>query len=346
MNLQRTSHPRRSMQGMSLVELMIAMTLGLIVLAALVSVFANTSASRAELERTSRQVENGRYAMEVLGDELRHAGFYGEANVRAVPLPGVLPDPCSTDPVVWKSAMPIHVVGFDSGAGLPTCFTGTRKAGTDVLLVRRLSTCEAGVGDCPAAVASEYYAQIAKCAAETPITPIVFASQGGSSFILHVKNCTAVAGLRKYTVRFYYIGTDNGSGQAIPTLRRLELSGATGGWVDTPLVEGIDQLNLEYAIDIDSDGAPDVYTADPATYVCGGCTAITNWANVVSVRINLLARNLEPSPGYTDAKTYTLGRNAAGTEITFVPADQYRRHAYTGLVRIVNASERRDLPQQ
>ncbi|HUP29609.1 MAG TPA: PilW family protein [Usitatibacter sp.] len=344
MNLQRTSVPRRSMQGLSLVELMIAMVLGLVVLAALVSVFANTSASRAELERTSRQVENGRYAMELLGEELRHAGFYGEANVSAVPLPGVMPDPCSTDPVVWKSAMPLHVVAYDNGAALPACFTGTVKANTDVLLVRRLAACEAGSGDCPAAVAGDYYAQIAKCAAETPITPIVFDVQGSAAFNLHMKNCTAAAGLRKYLVRFYYIGTDNGSGQNIPTLRRLEM-GAGGRFIDTPLVEGIDQMNLEYGLDSDEDGVPDVYTADPPNYVCGICTNIRNWSNVVSVRVNLLARNLEASPGYTDTKTYTIGRDAAGAEITVSPADAFRRHAYTGLIRVVNAGERRDLPQ-
>ena len=41
--------PRRSMQGISMVELLIAMVLGLIVLAGLASIFANSSSARAEM---------------------------------------------------------------------------------------------------------------------------------------------------------------------------------------------------------------------------------------------------------------------------------------------------------
>lgn len=341
--MTRTSRPRRSMQGLSLVELMIAMTLGLIVLAALVSVFANTSASRAELERVSRQIENGRFAMELLSDDIRHAGFYGEANVKAIVVPGVMPDPCSIDKDVWKAAMPIHIQAYDNGNLLPPCFAGTRKPDTDVLVIRRASTCESGVGDCPVREPLRPYIQIAKCKDETPITPFAIGTFGVDSiYTLKAKNCIDPAELRRYYMRFYYISTDNGAGVAIPTLKRIDLVGAS--FVETPLVEGIEELNLEYGIDTDGDGGPDAYTADPNNYACGTCTVTTNWASVVTVRINLLARNIEASPGYTDTKEYSLGRDAAGLEITRRPNDNYRRHAYNGLVRIVNASARRDTP--
>jgi type IV pilus assembly protein PilW len=71
---------------------------------------------------------------------------------------------------------------------------------------------------------------------------------------------------------------------------------------------------------------------------------VNNWANVVAVRINLLARNGEASPGFTDAKTYTLGLDAAGAPITYTPNDAYHRHAYSTLVRVVNVSQRRETP--
>src|SRR5207248_10917632 len=94
----RRLHPQR---GVSLVELMIAITLGLLVLATLASVFANSSRSRTELDRVSRQIENGRFAMEILTSDIKIAGFYGELAVNAVtagpPAPGApLPDPRST----------------------------------------------------------------------------------------------------------------------------------------------------------------------------------------------------------------------------------------------------------
>ena len=96
----------RSMAGVSLVELMIAMVLGLMILAGLATIFANSSRTREELERTSRQIENGRYAVDLLSEDLRLAGFYGELSVQAINPPNALQDPCSTDPLVWAVAMP------------------------------------------------------------------------------------------------------------------------------------------------------------------------------------------------------------------------------------------------
>jgi len=142
-NLHRAS--LRRMAGVSLIELMISILLGMLVLAALVQVFASTSASRTELERTSRQIENGRFAMDVLSDEIRMAGFYGEYNLAQEGIPATIPDPCSTVATDWKLAMRIHLQGFDNGTGVPACVPGNRKAGTDVLVVRRAATCQAGI---------------------------------------------------------------------------------------------------------------------------------------------------------------------------------------------------------
>jgi type IV pilus assembly protein PilW len=335
---------RAAQRGLSMVELMIALALGLIVLAALVSVFANSSASRQEMERTSRQIENGRYAMQLLSDDIRLAGFYGEANVKAIPLPGVLPDPCSTTAADWGAAMPLHLMGYDNGAGIPTCVpgTGTLKPATDVIAIRRVATCEAGVGTCPAITGGRGYIQVAKCSTQTPITPYEIGIEGSATFDRQNRDCATAAGKREYMMRAYFISSDNGRGDAIPTLMRIDFNGA--GFTTTPLVEGIEELHFEYGIDTDNDGAPNAFTADPTNYICAGCTAITNWGNVVTVRINLLARNLEESLNYTDTKRYTLGRDAAGNEITVAPGGAYRRHAYTSVVRVVNAAERRDTP--
>lgn len=341
------------MAGLSLVELMISMALGLIILAAVTTVFSNTSASRAELERTSRQIENGRYAVEILSDDLRLAGFAGELDVAALPAPTALPDPCSITATEWPAALPIHVQGYDNGAGAPACLPAL-QAGTDVLVVRRVKTCLAGVSGCEAATAGKPYIQVSLCDTEMTATPYVLGPQGTANFNLTIRGCATAAGQRQYLVNIYFISTNNGAGQNVPTLKRMELTGA--GWVETPLVEGIEQLNIEYGIDTNGDGNADAYTADPTAYVftypasgtnpaCAGPCPARNWANVVTARFHLLARNIDASPGYTDNKTYNLGLDAAGAAVTFVPAgDPFRRHVYSGLVRIVNPAGRRDTP--
>ena len=358
--MSRRPLPSR-MAGVSLIELMIAIALGLIVLAGLATLFANQSAARSEMERSSRQIENGRYAMELLGDDLRTAGFYGELNVKgpAYAPPGALTDPCSFNPVDWVSSIPFHVVGYDNGGGgaQPTCVGADLKANTDIVVIRRVSTCEAGIAGCTGVINGKPYIQVSRCSTEVGLLPAQnnlyeFGLSGTQGFTRRQRDCATAATLRQYYTRIYYISTDNGANPPsnVPTLKRLDYNDTTNAWVVSPMVEGIEELQLEYGIDTDGDGDPDGYTADPNTFNppgCVGCTPTNNWANVMTVRIHLIARNIEASVNYTDSKTYTLGRNAAGAPITVAYAGTdatYRRHAYNSLVRIVNPAERRDTP--
>jgi type IV pilus assembly protein PilW len=350
------------MAGVSLVELMVGITLGLLVLAGLASVFANSSRSRTDIERASRQIENGRYALEVLGDDIRMAGFYGEFN------PDVLAhytpttpatDVCSTDPVVWTNYLRSPFYGYDNGASVPTCLPGNLKPNTDVMVIRRVAGCEANAGGCPAPVTGLGYFQASKCGGATQlgspsITDAYRLGQygtGGTTFDRQIKDCATTSGVRRYMVHVYFIATDNGQGQSIPTLTRLELNPNTPNGFDiVPLVEGIEQLNIEYGIDYNLDGQPDAYSADPSNFSNASCSASVdctpskNWENVTAVRLNLLARNIDTTPNYTDAKTYTLGLDASGNPITYTPGDSYQRHAYSSVVRVENVSQRRDLP--
>jgi type IV pilus assembly protein PilW len=114
----------------------------------------------------------------------------------------------------------------------------------------------------------------------------------------------------------------------------LEL-GVTGGAAafsspPTRLVEGIENLQLDYGLDSDNDGAPDSYTTAPTA---------TDWANVMAIRVNLLARNNTTTPGYSDTNTYSLGL----TSVTVPTQNQaYKRHAFSELVRLINPSGRRE----
>jgi type IV pilus assembly protein PilW len=117
----------------------------------------------------------------------------------------------------------------------------------------------------------------------------------------------------------------------------------------TPLVEGIEELNIEYGIDWDYDGIANGYTADPNNYIpagcpAGECTTVRNWSNIVTARVYLLARNIEASPNYADNKTYTLGRDVNNGEVVVTPGGPFKRHVYSALVRVVNLAERRDAP--
>ena len=315
--------------GLSLVELMISLTIGLVLLAGITTLISRQSSTRTEMEKSSRQIENGRYAIQILQDDIELAGFYGDYSPPISATYGVPADPCSTSTTPadqgWASAtptVPVAISGYPgtstAPAVVPTCVTD-RKAGTAILVLRRTATTTTEVA---AAVAGTTYLQVSRCNSDT--SPFIL---GTGSFTLKQKNCTTLAPLWPNIVRIYYISTCSicgTGGDTIPTLKMVEFVG--GIQTIIPLVEGIEDMQFDYGVDSTNDGAPDSYTTTPAT-----------WADVMTVRVNLLARNIDPTPGYTDTKTYTLGGAAPIT-----PGGAYKRHVYTQLIRAVNPSGRRE----
>jgi type IV pilus assembly protein PilW len=339
--------------GFSLIELMISITIGLIILSGMLVVFANTNATRNEIDRTNRQIENGRYALEILRDDIQLAGFYGEMNWGnfiapsnvAAAMPATMPDPCTTTLTErttgggTQGVLRLHVQGVDDYiAGTLSCLTGANavKPGTDVIVVRRAKTCEAGATGCDLfdAAGNNPYLQVSLCSTATTTHTL---GPGTATFSHKLKNCTTDAPKRPYVIYMYFVGTDN-------VLKRAEFTGTAMGNV-TSLVDGVENMQIEYGVDtIDAaasppDGNPNTYLSATNIGLVATMPVPEAWSNVVTVKIHLLARNTEASPGYTDTKSYTLGA------VTVAAAnDNIRRHVYTSLVRIQNVSGRRETP--
>ncbi len=71
------SRIRAGQGGMSLIEMMIAMTISLIVIGAVSGVYLSTSRSYTQDELISRMQENARYALHTLAQEVSMAGYWG-----------------------------------------------------------------------------------------------------------------------------------------------------------------------------------------------------------------------------------------------------------------------------
>jgi type IV pilus assembly protein PilW len=337
--------------GFTMIELMVGITLGLLVLAVATLVFVNVSGNRRDTERVSRQIENGRYAMQILSDDLVNAGYFGEHNPGRAPyftppFTAAPPDPCSVDVNDLKDpqTMMIHVQGYGPGTAKPGCLADVR-AGTAAIVVRRTATCVAGAPNCAALANGEIYLQSTLCNDElanpAAATHYVVAAAPGP-FPLTRRGCAAAASVRKYEVHIYFVANNNNAGDGIPTLKRAELT--AGAFTIVPLVEGIESLQVEYGLDTDSDSAPDVLTASPGTYLgCAGAVCSRNWANAMTARVHLLARTTEGTPGQVDAKTFNLGTDEAGDPIQVGPfSDGFKRHAYSATIRMNNPAGRRE----
>jgi type IV pilus assembly protein PilW len=383
--------------GLSLVELMVAITVGLLIVTVIVSVFFKSSQSYAELQKAAQQIENGRYAMDLISKDLHHAGYYGDyANLP--PVPAALPDPCVVTAAALTTApynyLGLHMQGYNDPAAspIPTCLTNANfVSGTDILVIRRADTeittaptlndvyvqanyDSAAVyfgqptgfalgsltgGNAVATVGTSPGSVNPSNAVINPATVLKKANVAGASPV--VTGLRLAADSRKYHVHIYFVapcsrpngggvnctGAADDGGSPIPTLKRLELASVGGAATMNlvPLVEGIENMQIEYGIDsnpaavnpttgIVGDGMPDTYVDAPANPV--------EWFNVVTARVYLLARNTQGSAGHAESKTYTLGVLPGAVAVT--PNDNVKRHLYAAEVRLTNPSSRREIP--
>jgi type IV pilus assembly protein PilW len=341
----------RSQSGLSLVELMVAMVVGLLMLAAIGAVVVNTSATHRELQAASRLVENGRYAMQLLIDEIHHAGFYGEFFDLQAP-PAALPSPCLSDPVAAETplnpsmvqAMSLPIQGYNAPVTSPiaACLSAAdHLSGTDILVLRRAST---AVTSITALTPARVYLQatndgvvLAAGPEPNPLAP--------ETFTLKKKGGAAAADVREYRADIYFISpcqtpvaatcdASADAGSPLPTLKRLRLVDDNGGttiWISEPLAAGIENMQIDYGIDDNGDGSPDRFVTSPAD--------TTEWSNVLALEVHLLARTAERTAGYTDAKSYDLGEAGSVS-----PGGNFKRRVFTAFARAVNPASRREAP--
>jgi type IV pilus assembly protein PilW len=358
MHMPHSTMNQRSLakqHGLTLVELMIAITLGILIVLAMSYMMMNSLQSRNEMIKTSRQIENGRYAMDDLRKEVQLAGFYGSF-VPTSTVKWMTPNPCATmlGDLDFDGALmevPVGLQGYTQNETEPACVTN-RLASTDILVVRRTATEHIEIDVNPAdnavdsgitatSLGGAFYLQVSNCpdlAAENPFV----VSSDPTQFALHK---VAPAGapplctkgfrseIRRYTTHIYYISTCNdcsGSGDDIPTLKMVEVSPTP---VVRPIAEGIQNMQIEYGLDTSGDGAPDQFVA-----AIDSTVTPTQWRDVVAVKIFLLARNVDRTPGHTDSKTYMVASDGS----TVGPfKDAFRRQMYVTTTMAHNIAGRR-----
>lgn len=356
------ARPRRVERGMSLVELLVSIVLGMVVVAALITLYANVSRSNNEMSKTSILVENGRFAMHLLQEDVSHAGYWGPIDYI---VPTAVPDPClaygewptnAAERAAYKDNLfSIPVQGSSSGAPYAGCGSALANvvAKSDVLIVRHANTCAVGA-NCDRVDDTGPHVQISGCrTGPTPESPYILetlAEMDARAPRIRGKDCATEVERRRMIANIYYVAN---SATGVPTLMRKQFQ--NGDFADAEaLVEGIEAFQVEYGLDnLGSNGLP-ISATNPGdgnadVYVsCSGndCTAAAGAAglavlqNVVTVRLHILSRNLEPTGGHTDTKSYMLGGDLAIAATN----DAYKRHVFTSTVRLVNPSSRRETP--
>lgn len=121
--------PVPAQKGLSLVELMIALVLGLLILAAIGTVFLSSRQAYSTQEAMARMQENARYAFELMTVDIRQAGY-----TDCAPQSKTYSSLNGND---WFNSLASQpLLGYESGAGLPADVTNA-LANTDALKILR-----------------------------------------------------------------------------------------------------------------------------------------------------------------------------------------------------------------
>ena len=300
-----------STAGFSIVELMVAMTLGILLSGLILDVTLGSSRSNRVLELNSEMIENGRYATNLLKNEIRLAGFYGRLESYSTAL-AIPPDECTGLTLAdLTTGMTFPLSGLDEVAAVTTvCGGDTLLAGSDVLLIRRADT--SFVTSTAGLTNAQHYLQ-------TTITNRVLDVGSATTFILTNKDGVTLAPIREYRQDIYYVDQSN-------VFKRLHL--VNGAYTVEPLVEGVDDFQVVYGVDTSANGISNQDVELPAS--------TADWENVVSVKFFLLMSSTNAAPGLNDAKTYSYADKAG---VTF--SDSKKRRLFSSVARLTNVSMKR-----
>jgi type IV pilus assembly protein PilW len=319
----------RGQRGLTLVELMIALLLGLFVIGGVIFIFAGSKRSYTETEQQTRIADNGRFAVQLLEGELRLAGFFGEATAANVDPDGSLGTVSSdcTSPAQAYDVDNYLAVLRASGSGVAVgCVTDAVPA-SDVIVVKSVRpyplsdgvrdnpSDDDGTIDSPNTLSGQLTYVISN-----PLKGVLF---DGADTPPSINEGGTVPGGTAWEYRFQVFYARAGNP---PQLARKTLSwnGSAMSVVTENLVEGVEQMRVRIGIDSNDDGEADRFvTAD---------TAGIDWSTVSALELNLLVRGSDIDVGYTDARTYDL----AGLSLT--PGGKYRRVLVNKAVSLRNAT--------
>ena len=355
--LHPSQHNYRRQRGVSLIEIMIAITLGLILSAGLIQIFTGSKQAYKLQESLGLLQENGRFAINTLTRSIHMADHWGGIDAADVQTGSVASGITGMGNCngAWIADPSTGIRGYEGAAsigavaGFPTgCIAASDYVPySDILVIRYAS---------PETVPASADANTIFVRSAVGDGGALMKGSSSPPSALPDKDGTYDFVLRTevYYLRSCSSKTSGKCDDSTPTLVRLSLRGDVSGapkLVEEELAENIEQLQFIYGRDLrsnrDTNGDGTVDGSDTNTgsdgdvdrYDNAGVNAVNGltteqwWAKVVNVRVALLARSKEKDSTYSDSGNYTMLDYTHGVATT---DQQYRRKLYTRLIQIRN----------
>ncbi|RKZ37344.1 MAG: hypothetical protein DRQ49_16375 [Gammaproteobacteria bacterium] len=335
----------KKLYGFSLVELMIAMTISLVLMLGVATIMINTKRTYNVQQDKTQVQENARFAMEFLNKHLRMSGYFG----------------CS-------GTVPTNITPLQGQDNISRANLVTDLYPSDVILVSFIDSEQAAFSvlhESPAPLNASPLQAGQKVFTFTnrgelfPNDQVIASDCGGSdryevesiddtsnqvtlktSLVRTYSNGNQSYGAqlgRLVTYRYFVAATDDG----FSLFRDKDKNASNSSLkfndpLDTnsenveELIQGVENMQIRYGVDTDSDGAINQYQTSTQVN--------NNWNNVISVRITLLVNTIkERLDQEEDTGTYVLDPNLTYNS-NGAPIDHRRRIIFTTTVMLRNNS--------
>ncbi|HEY8537472.1 MAG TPA: PilW family protein [Steroidobacteraceae bacterium] len=314
--------------GVSLIELLVAITIGGILIFGATQVYVDSRKTYEVNETVARLQETARYAMSVIEPDIRMSNYWGLVKGAGVitdsaPAPTTDESKCGA---TFTRDLLANIAGSNNSYGF-SCSPITLHSGgngavatADTLIVRRAAVAarSAGVGQlqiCSTRIAGELVTDSTSCTSPPE------------------------GEIHNLIVHGYYVHRDSVQAPNVPSLRRLTL--VDGPDIrDVEVISGVEDMQVEFGINTAGTNG------EAERYVAPG--AVPAGAQVVSVRVWLLIRAETPEVGFIDGRTYRYGdrtgsgttsnlNDPAGAGRPYAPNDNFRRVLVSRTIQIRNA---------
>jgi type IV pilus assembly protein PilW len=337
---------RRAIGGLTLIELMVALAIGMFLMIGAITVFMQGRTTFRVTESVSRLQENARFVLDTLEPDIRMAQHWGLTNVStnilgragSTGIPAGIPATCGA---TWVNDFERSVAATNGSspwpwggtcAPCPTCPVGTTAvAAADTLIVRRTSAEPVLAGR----TANTLYIQSNRSDKSQLFVGVALPGSPNP----------ATSQPYRVSVNGYYVATDNSStasstGDTVPSLRMKTL--VDGGTIaDREVMPFVEDLQVQFGIDTSPPGTAGRGTIDrfvnPGDAILTNATFIANEGQIIAVRIWVRLRAERPEQGFADPAVYQYaGQNFDPAP----PNDQFRRAVVSRTIYLRNANLR------
>jgi type IV pilus assembly protein PilW len=319
---------RACARGLSLIELLVALTIAAILIAGATTVYVDSRKTYEVNETTARLQETARYALSVIEPDIRMSNYWGLVKGAGIVVNQATPAAASAGAPTacgnnYAHNLVRNIEGSNDSYG-PGCaaFNAKPVASSDTLTIRRAAiTPSSGAATgrlriCSTRVLAELVTDSGLCTAPPA---------GQTNDLI---------------VNAYYVDQDSTHRAGLPSLRRKALV-AGPDFTDEEVIPGVEDMQIQFGVDTNGTSGMAQRYINPA--------ALGANQQIVSVRIWLLVRAENPEVGFRDGRTYEYANRSAATGTTnnlttagaagfaYVPADGFRRMLVSRTIQIRNA---------